>query len=473
MISYIKENFILIGLLVLAITLFFIYTPKTGENVVELRDNGFHPKEMRIQEGEVVKFTSKRGRMFWPASNIHPAHGIYPEFDSKEPMRESWTFQFNKTGKWNYHDHLAPYFTGTIVVLGESDSDLSKRECDNKKNSVRCWQETLIAVLDEEGIDATFDRIAELYNEDAEFAFYCHYLTHNIGIAAYSHYLDKKDSVLTPQAAFCANGFYHGFMEAFLSASLNPQKASEFCEYVDKKLTPQAPDAALQCYHGIGHGAMDMAIILGGTGGDERDMIAPALKLCRDASDTEDKLYRCASGIFNGIANFYITGEYGFAINEEDPFWLCREQPEEYKRSCYGNMNSAIFWFSGNDFLKAARYAETIEDDKLAALTTEYLGAIGALYEKSDKYKMILSCRALQKRLRTPCLKGFVEGFLEHGTPGVEYVEALEFCRLEQMTQEERRNCFWYALDLSGWYPKEKIEQICATIEEEYVTFCR
>ena len=466
-------------ILLIVVGVFFIernYTRESAVYTIQLRENGFSPQELTIQKGDTVKFVSE-SRIFWPASNLHPSHAIYSEFDPKEPIEteESWSFRFNKPGEWKYHDHLAPYFTGTIIV-GEKNKvsgNTTKDECFRLHSSVYCWQEELFAVLKQEGLNATFDRLAIIYNRDKVFRDSCHQLTHNIGIASYADYLKDKDSVLTPRASVCGNGFYHGFMEAFLSTNLNPGEAREFCKYVDKKLTSQAPDAALQCYHGIGHGAMDIAIISGSKGENEKDFIEPALEICREASDTEDQLYRCASGVFNGIANFYIEGEFGLSINEEDPLWLCHDQSEEFKLSCYGNMNSALYWYSNNDFSKAVRYVESINDEIQAISAVRYLAALASIYEGKDVSTVVTDCRLLQDSLHLSCIQGFAHGFLEHGTPGIEYEDALNFCRSDKLTQEEKDVCFRYALDLGGWYPEEKIGEICSGVEEEYKEYCK
>lgn len=95
----------------------------TGSVVtVTLTDNGFTPETLTIHQGQTVKFTSTQGSFFWPASNPHPTHTIYPEFDPQQPIAgtDSWSFTFERVGTWRYHDHLAPYFTGTITVLPSS-----------------------------------------------------------------------------------------------------------------------------------------------------------------------------------------------------------------------------------------------------------------------------------------------------------------------------------------------------------------
>jgi plastocyanin len=87
-------------------------------HVVTLTADGFQPAELSIKAGETVTFVTTAGKPFWPASNPHPSHTNYPEFDPQDPIAPtaSWSFVFTKVGTWGYHDHLAPYFTGTITV---------------------------------------------------------------------------------------------------------------------------------------------------------------------------------------------------------------------------------------------------------------------------------------------------------------------------------------------------------------------
>ncbi len=88
---------------------------------VELRPDGFYPQEITIDKGDTVTFSTTRNVYFWPASDLHPTHKIYPEFDPKEPIDadKTWSFKFDKVGAWKYHDHLAPLYRGTITVLNK------------------------------------------------------------------------------------------------------------------------------------------------------------------------------------------------------------------------------------------------------------------------------------------------------------------------------------------------------------------
>lgn len=94
--------------------------PTNGKVVatIVMNDDGYSPNEVTLKTGEAITFVNKSGSNRWPASNIHPTHDLYPEFDPKRELKpgESWTFTFKNKGKWRMHDHLAPYIKGTISV---------------------------------------------------------------------------------------------------------------------------------------------------------------------------------------------------------------------------------------------------------------------------------------------------------------------------------------------------------------------
>ncbi|OGH12134.1 MAG: hypothetical protein A2776_01225 [Candidatus Levybacteria bacterium RIFCSPHIGHO2_01_FULL_40_10] len=116
----------LVAAVVVALLFLITYKPnKDSTNsssgktyILELREEGYSPNEIKIKKGEIITFKTTLGKPFWPASDIHPTHGIYPEFDPGDAIMsdKTWSYKFNKVGKWRFHDHLAPYFTGTVLV---------------------------------------------------------------------------------------------------------------------------------------------------------------------------------------------------------------------------------------------------------------------------------------------------------------------------------------------------------------------
>lgn len=106
--------------------------PATQQKIVTYTDAGYSPSALTVKKGEVVTFKNQSSRSMWPASAIHPTHMVYsgtslsahcPDkaenaFDACKGFLsgESWSFKFDKTGTWKYHDHLNPGSIGTIVV---------------------------------------------------------------------------------------------------------------------------------------------------------------------------------------------------------------------------------------------------------------------------------------------------------------------------------------------------------------------
>lgn len=117
-----KLTAILLMILIFGFIAFLIYskkqTPSNDVIVITLTEDGFVPDQVKIKKGDTVQFKSTAGNPFWPASDIHPTHSIYSEFDPKDAIMpdKTWSFQFNNVGSWRFHDHLGPYFTGKITV---------------------------------------------------------------------------------------------------------------------------------------------------------------------------------------------------------------------------------------------------------------------------------------------------------------------------------------------------------------------
>lgn len=95
-----------------------IQSPDVAVFEVDFDGTAFTPKTTTIKNGDIVVFKNNSDTAFWPASNNHPTHTLYPEFDPKKaiPAGEKFEFKFIKTGTWGFHDHLSPSITGTIIV---------------------------------------------------------------------------------------------------------------------------------------------------------------------------------------------------------------------------------------------------------------------------------------------------------------------------------------------------------------------
>lgn len=92
--------------------------PLRERTVVEMTAEGFSPTAVTLYEDNDVCFVNNDTVDHWPASNNHPTHAVYPEFDPKEAVKpgSEWCFTFDLPGTWRFHDHLKPEFMGTVTV---------------------------------------------------------------------------------------------------------------------------------------------------------------------------------------------------------------------------------------------------------------------------------------------------------------------------------------------------------------------
>lgn len=90
------------------------------------------PSAVSVRAGERVLWVNE-DQVFWPAANLHPTHRQYPGsdivkcdtdersmiFDACEAMGRgaAYAFTFRTAGQWQFHDHINPQATGTVIVL--------------------------------------------------------------------------------------------------------------------------------------------------------------------------------------------------------------------------------------------------------------------------------------------------------------------------------------------------------------------
>jgi len=95
---------------------------------VTYEDGQFSPQEVTVESGQTVRFESS-GEDMWVGVNQHPTHTQYDgsnldehcqqenqeSFDQCE-TGDSYSFTFEKTGEFGYHNHVNPSAGGTVIV---------------------------------------------------------------------------------------------------------------------------------------------------------------------------------------------------------------------------------------------------------------------------------------------------------------------------------------------------------------------
>lgn len=356
--------------IVFVILVFLSTTPAyahTAITLVDITDDGFEPQEIEIDGNSTVRFFNKTRVDRWPASNPHPTHTIYSEFDPGKPIPagSSWDFKPKKMGRWKYHDHLFPHQRGTLIVTGEANKgsgdgikqepageDVQQAEIDLFFSSVKRWIDSTVqnifrsntsgdaipkevqkitidafkqlgeqeqyqqlkAMSENQGLERTWVFVKTYPNEG-----HAHDLAHYTGSLIYEQRGIKGLPICDTTFAF---GCFHGFTEAAFTNNLDQlNDVVNACESLGKK--GSGPWAS--CIHGIGHGVA--------TSVDVSD-IDKALSIC-DALKSGQQY--CWDGVF---MEFTISAprqffEYG-SLNRNiiNPLTPCLALSKTYRNSC-------------------------------------------------------------------------------------------------------------------------------------------
>ncbi|MEJ0021026.1 MAG: hypothetical protein WDN47_00400 [Candidatus Doudnabacteria bacterium] len=441
-----------------------------SSHTIVLSKGGFSPGNLTIKKGDWVTFTTTAGQQFWPASDPHPTHSIYPDFDPKRPVDpgKSWSFQFEKEGTFPYHDHFIPSLGGTIVV-GHA-SEIGENCAEDTQNQYLCWSKMIDESLRNNGLNSAFSLVENLYQTQPAFAGDCHLFLHKLGQAAYEEFADKQDIALTSASAYCGYGFYHGFMESLLMQSNNYSKALEFCQKVSAEMSQSLSDA---CYHGVGHGAMAVGTIDQATWGKPDSLVSKALAICNKVADSSVNVARCASGSFMEISSYLSGSQYGLSADAKNPLKICQAQTaEDIKTTCYAQMYPVLQAVSRGSVPAAIKYIEAIPEDNYAEESVEtLLGSMAGI--NSDQSKNVQACSAAQKRLQAKCISGIALSFMLNGTPNEQYKQAAAFCSTGGLTGIERDSCYDLIVNESkNTYSGSQLQNACQSLPSYYQKKC-
>ncbi len=85
---------------------------------VTITKDGFVPATIQVRTGQSVNWTNLDDAMHQVAADPHPTHSSLSDLVGESLSKsESYSFVFEKTGTYTYHDELNPLkFHGTVIV---------------------------------------------------------------------------------------------------------------------------------------------------------------------------------------------------------------------------------------------------------------------------------------------------------------------------------------------------------------------
>lgn len=345
---------------------------------VEMTPDGFEPAAVTIDVSSAVIFVNKDKEAHWPASNNHPTHEIYPEFDPRKPIQpgQSWSFRPTRTGTFKYHDHIFPHKRGILEVVGEKDTStsfsvnperiewveklqnfaeriinkiknlfnsLQKKESTKKQDfqaralssekfkvlSPEKQVEELKKITDDLGSKKAWEYVKETFKGEGGSSGNIHDLAHLTGSLIYS----KEDF---PGLAFCtvefAFGCYHGFLDKAFQKDLSRlEDAHKACVKLSGNVgESQVGGPAASCIHGIGHGIASYF---------STQDLKKALGTCR-------KLPSGSEFCFDGVFMEFVRSVPLSFFKKDDPLYPCDELEKNfgyvYSLACGRNQTTLL-----------------------------------------------------------------------------------------------------------------------------------
>jgi plastocyanin len=389
-----------------------------AELIIRMNDNGFEPKELTVVEGDEVLFINNDDVDRWPASNFHPTHTLYPEFDPLEGIKPgaSWKMKFEEVGTHRMHDHLIPHMTGTIVVLedpGEGAEGAAENTPDNKE---RWWSRIKAFFLklfkkpvsEAKAVDATVLSEFKALNERDKYAWLealskrdgpasawqyvlaayttpegvvgsAHDMAHLVGQLLFKEAGLNGLSVCTPVFAF---GCYHGLMEvAFHGKDAEDYTKSLFdAQMACGALGDENHPPYWSCIHGMGHGVVTYR---------EHD-VAQALKDC-DVLEEAVRTY-CYDGVFMELSISAVPSFY----KKDDPLYPCNAIEEKYQFTCARSQPNVMRSKFNLDTGEIARVCEQSGSNAIFYHCIESLGFYMGQTSGNDANKIVRGCGEIE-----------------------------------------------------------------------------
>jgi plastocyanin len=372
--------------------------------IIRMTKDGFEPSEMTITQGDEVLFINNGGEDHWPASNFHPQHTLYPEFDSLKGVKpgESWKFKFEKVGIWRMHDHLFPHNTGTITVLADESATTSQGQTlsiDSQGltlwSRIKNWfskffkpKPTAVTyaqiekMAEGKGAKATWEYVKSIYNTPSGVVGSPHDMAHLVGQLIYKEQGLAGLSICDSSFAF---GCYHGLMEVAFDKYKDKPNDVEYkkglLEARDgcKAVGPEASGPYVSCIHGMGHGIITFR---------EHDL-NKALSDC-DTLEVGARTY-CDDGIFMELSisapsNFY---------KQADPIYPCDAVADNYKTACARSQVSVMRNRFHLDTQAISNACNATKNEKISYHCTEALGFYMAQSNSENPEKVVSGCEEI------------------------------------------------------------------------------
>lgn len=492
-----KKSFALLFFLIFITLVMPIKTQAhSGIVVVRISSSGFEPQEITVDENTTVNFLNEDTTDHWPASDLHPTHDLYPEFDPKKAIKpqESWLFRANRVGNWRFHDHLFPHLRGTLIITSEkgenilspsvlpatttttvkeklqtfinqviiyffrglrsvlrlpepSPSPLPKTDI-FKTLSVLEQQKTLEKIATQSGANEAWQYFLTAFTGEAGTNGNIHDLAHFMGATLYKEQGFIGLAQCTPQFAF---GCFHGFLDSAFQKDLSKLlEAEKACQ----TLGPGASGPVASCIHGIGHGVASFY---------QTKNLTEALIQCKKLSGPLQTY--CFDGVFMEFERAAPKSFYKI----DNPFYPCDTVEPEHVFSCGRNQTQVLLNRFNKTYFEVAAICTKSKLPDFRKACIDSLGFVATSQSSGDPAKISEACKSFSEVPdRSACIQAAAGELIFQEVPGWE-IAAFSLCN--ELTTTHKTECTAYLDHLIQDYgrPRRKSqnEDINAYIREQ------
>lgn len=427
--------------------------------VVYTSEGEFVPERLEVLAGDTVTWQNESDYGVWPASNIHPSHEIYPEFDPLKdiPPGESWSFKFTKNGTWRYHNHELASETGTIIVTGAPDEPLEPLNIDAEPprfdpappgaggeklfDDPDALREFVLLYGPEQAV-------TDLKATEVRVRRNCHNPAHDVGRIAYEEF---GPIAFVIAGHGCQSGALHGAMEALFAQRGTSQLARDVAA-----VCSASEDAFVlhQCRHGVGHGIMAWTSY----------ELHESLELC---DVLPDKFGRdsCYSGVFMENVVGGLSGLMGHEtqyLRLDDPHFPCDIVASKYVPGCYFYQTSHMVAVYAGDMEKVAAACSEAPQASQYLCFSSYGRDVAAASVDMPELTVEM-CNYAPPEYRTECTNGAVQNIFWE--PQGESA-AIGLCKI--VNAEQVSGCWDTIIDRAQfvWPSVADRERFCAQITD-------
>ena len=385
----------------------------TNTQVIEMTADSFVPGEVTVDQNQAVIFINKDTNPHWPASNPHPTHDLYPEFDPQKAINpgQSWAFRPQKTGEWKFHDHLNPHLRGLLKVIAEPGSKTAAYNQD--KDAVVSWIQNLrfeiassfsrilnsfgpklvldkakfqqatsnqqIEMLkkyaDQDSAEKVWEFVKKTYKDQGGSSGNIHDLAHLSGGLLYKQ---LGFAGLAKCSADFAFGCYHGFLDKAFAKNLDHLlDAQDAC----LKLGPEGSGPVGSCIHGIGHGVASFHLTAD---------LKVSLADCRKLTSGRDFC-------FDGVFMEFVRSAPDSFYNKEKPLFPCDWLEDQfgyvYSQACGRNQPSLLMGRFKMNFEEVIKTCLESDSDIFKKACFDSIGF--SLASSGDPDKIINGCQLI------------------------------------------------------------------------------